>query len=117
MLEVALVLAVAGALSLFALAAVALGAAALAAIGSAILLLGLAIGTPTGFWYHVVLYRMLAPRIALPPRWWWSPSDLHRHLTDAERRRIEPWYRIGGAGFVLCIAGGLAALAGLLASR
>jgi len=43
-----------------------------------------------------------------------SPSELHVHLTDAERRRIYQWYRSGGVGFVLSVVGGLAAIAGLL---
>jgi hypothetical protein len=43
-----------------------------------------------------------------------SPSVLHIHLTDVERRRINLWYRLGGVGFVLSVVGGLAAIAGLL---
>jgi len=76
--------------------------------------LGLAVGVPTGFWYHVILYRIVSPKMPLPRRWWMSPSELHVHLTDAERRRINRWYRIGGVGFVLSVVGGLAAIAGLL---
>jgi hypothetical protein len=76
--------------------------------------LGLAVGVPTGFWYHVILYRVVSPKIPLPRRWWMSPSELHVHLTDAERRQIYWWYRIGGVGFVLSVVGGLAAIAGLL---
>jgi hypothetical protein len=76
--------------------------------------LGLAVGVPTGFWYHVILYRVVSPKIPLPRRWWMAPSALHVYLTDAERRRINRWYRIGGVGFVLSVVGGLAAIAGLL---
>jgi hypothetical protein len=88
-----------------------------AAIGLGTLLLGLVMGVPTGFWYHVILYRTLAARMPLPRKWWVSPADLHRHLTNAERRRIKPWYRIGGVGFVLSVVGGLAAIGGLLLGR
>jgi len=35
----------------------------------------------------------------------------------AGRRRIRPWYRLGGIGFVLSVVGGLAAIAGLLMAR
>ena len=87
------------------------------AIGLGTLMLGLVVGVPTGFWYHVVLYRLASARIPLPSTWWLSPANLHRHLTDAERRRIRPWYRIGGVGFVLSVVGGLAAIAGLLMGR
>ena len=83
----------------------------------ATLVLGLVVGVPTGFWYHVVLYRIVSARIAVPRRWWLSPSALHVHLTGAEQRRIWLWYRLGGIGFVLSVAGGLAAIAGLLMAR
>ena len=115
MLEIAVVLiAVAAAGLIVALAAV-VTAGLTTLLGLALLLVGLAVGVPTGFWYHVVLYRLAAPKMPLPPRWWLSPGRLHRHLTAAEQRRIEPWYRIGGVGFVLCVAGGITAIAGLLA--
>jgi len=76
--------------------------------------LGLVVGVPTGFWYHVVLYRVVSPKVRLPRGWWMSPSALHVHLTDAEQRRINLWYRLGGVGFVLSVVGGLVAIAGLL---
>ena len=88
-----------------------------AAIGTGTLALGLLLAVPTGFWYHVILYRCLQSRIPLPRRWWVSPADLHPHLTEAERRRIRPWYRIGGVGFVLSVVGGLSAIGGLLLGR
>ena len=80
--------------------------------GVGILVLGLVVGLPTGFWYHAVLYRLVSAKHPLPRRWWLSPANLHPQLTAAEERRIRPWYRIGGAGFVLCIVGGLAVIAG-----
>jgi len=55
------------------------------------LLLGLVVGVPTGFWYHVILYRIVSAKIAVPRKWWLSPSDLHVHLTDAEQRWIRLW--------------------------
>ena len=76
--------------------------------------LGLLVGVPTGFWYHVVLYRIVSRKVPLPRAWWMAPSALHSQLTDAERRRINRWYRLGGLGFVLSVVGGLAAIAGLL---
>jgi len=33
-----------------------------------VLAAGLLSGLPTGFWYHVVLYRLLARKMALPAR-------------------------------------------------
>lgn len=77
---------------------------------------GLALGLPTGFWYHALLYRILVGRMKLPRRWWLSPGDLHRHLDRDDLRRIKPWYLLGAIGFLLCLGGGLAAAAGLLLS-
>ena len=89
----------------------------IATIGIAVLVLGIVIAVPTGLWYHVTLYRCMRAKISLPRTWWLSPSGLHPHLTDVERRRIDPWYRAGGIGFVLCLGGGVAAISGLLLAR
>jgi hypothetical protein len=94
-----------------------LTSALLTAVGLGVLLLGLALGLPTGFWYHVVLYRVVSAKAPVPRAWWLAPARLHRHLTVGEERRIAPWYRVGGAGFLLAVAGGLTAIASLLAHR
>jgi hypothetical protein len=89
----------------------------IAALGVGALLVGLAMGVPTGLWYHVILYRFVSAKITLPRWWWLSPAALHRHLSAEEARRVYPWNRAGAVGFVLCLAGGLAAIAGLLLAR
>jgi len=114
MLEITLVL---GALAAAALAVAVGTPTLLATLGLATLSVGLALGVPTGFWYHVLLYRCVAGRVSLSPLWWLAPSGLHRHLTDADQRRIRPWYRIGGVGFALCLLGGIVAIVGLLLGR
>ncbi|HEY7533213.1 MAG TPA: hypothetical protein VH681_10590 [Nitrospiraceae bacterium] len=78
---------------------------------------GLLLGIPTGFWYHVALYRKLAPRMPLPPRWWRRPVELHARLTALEFSLIRPWFIAGAVGFVLCCVGGVAAIIGLLVTR
>ncbi len=83
-------------------------------IGLWTLALGLAAGLPTGLWYHVVLYRTLAKKMVLPAKWWVSPGDLHVNLAGEELARVRPWFLIGGIGFALSVAGGIAAIAGLL---
>ena len=114
MLEITLVLTALGAVAL----AGAVGTPTLlAALGLGTLCVGLVLGVPTGFWYHVVLYRCVAGRTRLSPLWWLAPGGLHRHLTDADQRRIRPWYRVGGVGFALCLLGGIAAIVGLLLGR
>jgi hypothetical protein len=87
------------------------------AIGLGTLCLGIVMGVPTGFWYHVVLYRLVSAKVTLPRSWWLSPSQWHGHLSDSERRRVHTWYHIGGVGFVLCVVGGVAAIAGMLMGR
>ena len=117
MLELTLVVTAVVAAGLIGLVATFLTPRFMTAIGLSTLFLGLVMGVPTGFWYHVILYRVVSAKLPLPRRWWLSPSALHTHLTDAEQRRIKPWYRIGGVGFVLSVAGGLAAIVGLLMGR
>jgi hypothetical protein len=117
MLEATLVLGAVAALGLVILLATVLTAPVMIMLALGALLLGLVVGVPTGFWYHVVLYRIVSPKSAVPRTWWLSPSDLHVHLTDTEQRRIRLWYRLGGIGFVLSVVGGLAAIAGLLMAR
>jgi len=114
MAEITLVLA---ALALVALVVTVGTASLLTTFGLGILGLGLVLGVPTGLWYHVVLYRCMAPKRQLSPLWWVSPGALHRHLSAADQQRIAPWYRIGGVGFALCLVGGVAAIAGLLIAR
>jgi hypothetical protein len=114
MLEIALVLATVVAVGVLGFLATILTPRLMTTIGLVTLALGLLVGVPTGFWYHVLLYRVLSPRIRLPPKWWWSPVDLHANLTEQELARLKPWFTIGGIGFVLSLVGGLAAMAGLL---
>lgn len=115
--EIALVLLALLTVGLFGLAATLLTPQLMTTVGLWTLLLGLVTGLPTGFWYHVVLYRLLSSKMTLPARWWWSPVGLHPHLAQADLARIKPWFVLGGIGFLLSLAGGLAAMAGLLLSR
>lgn len=117
MLETTLVLGAVVAVGLVVLLATVFTAPVMIMLALGALLLGLVVGVPTGFWYHVVLYRIVSARIAVPRTWWLSPSALHVHLTAAERRRIRLWNRLGGIGFVLSVVGGLAAIAVLLMVR
>lgn len=82
--------------------------------GLVIFLIGLLEGVPTGFYYHVVLYRTLKGRGKLPAGWWWSPSRFHVHLAPEEFRVVRKWFFLGGIGFLLCIIGGLMAMAGMI---
>lgn len=117
MLEITLVIATVVAVGMVGFLTAILTPRLMTAIGLAMLVLGLLVGVPTGFWYHVVLYRFVSAKMPLPHKWWLSPSDLHVHLAESELSRMKPWYVIGGIGFVLSVAGGMAAMAGLLMIR
>jgi hypothetical protein len=114
MLEIALVLATVVTVGLLGFLATILTPRLMTTIGVVTLAVGLLVGVPTGFWYHVLLYRVLSARMTLPPKWWWAPVDLHPHLTGPELSRLKPWFTVGGVGFALSLVGGLAAMAGLL---
>jgi len=86
-------------------------------IGLVMLLAGLAEGIPTGFWYHVVLRRILIQRGNLPRKWWIHPTRHHGQLTPEEHRRIRLWFVLGGIGYGIAVTGGLAAIVGLLIER
>ena len=114
MLELLLVLGSLVGLCVIALITVAITPQVMIGLGFWVLAIGLLVGIPTGLWYHVTLYRQLAPRTTLPARWWRAPVELHVQLTPGELRRVRPWFLAGAVGFLLCCAGGVAAIAGLL---
>ena len=88
--------------------------AALVQAGALVAALGLALGVPGGLVYHLRLRAALLRRDALPRRWWVEPVRLHRHLSDAERRRVMPPFTLGAAGFVLTMLGCGLVLLGVL---
>lgn len=71
----------------------------------ALLIAGLALGVPTGLWYHVALRRALLRRSPLPARWWLNPPSLHPLLLPDERPGVLRWFYLGGAGFGLTALG------------
>ena len=83
-------------------------------IGLWLLVLGLIEGVPTGFYYHLVLYRILGPKGKLPPRWWISPQRYHVHLDEKERWVVRRWFLLGGIGFIFSVIGGALVFLGLI---
>ena len=79
--------------------------------------LGIVAGVPAGVVYHARLYQALAPRDALPARWWLRPVELHARLLPAERPGVMRWFSVGAAGFVLALVGSVAVAVGLWRSR
>ena len=101
MIETALTLALVALLSAGLLAPW-LWVATAGAVGIAV---GLLLGVPTGFWYHVELGRALRAHGAPPPRWWLRPVSHHDALEPSELARALPWFYLGGAGFVVTVGG------------
>ncbi len=73
--------------------------------GCALIGLGMLLGVPTGFWFHVLLRRVMRERKIVMPMWWLKPMTVYEQLGAQDRRRVMPWLYAGGAGFVLAIAG------------
>jgi hypothetical protein len=73
--------------------------------GLVLLGVGLAVGVPAGLYYHVLLYRFLAPRAQLPPRWWLAPNRLHRALEAHELKVVRRWFIAGAIGFGVSVLG------------
>jgi hypothetical protein len=117
MIEALIVLGLLGALATVGWAAVLVSWPVIAISGAVCSAVGLLLGVPTGFYYHVMLYRCLGPRGLLPARWWWSPVRLHQHLSEAERSRVLPWFYAGGAGFLLIVVGAGLTLLGVLLAK
>lgn len=85
--------------------------------GLACALLGIALGVPTGIYYHLLLYRALAPRGQLPRGWYWHPMRYHDHLLADERPSVTRWMYAGGTGFMLIVLGCAACLFGILLAK
>lgn len=82
--------------------------------GAGLIAFGFVLGVPTGFYYHVALYKRLAPRKALPERWYWSPVRYHALLRDDERSSVLCWFYLGATGFTLIVLGGGVMALGLM---
>ncbi len=82
-------------------------------VGLAVSVVFLVVGSIAGGLYHHRLYACLAPRDALPPRWWIDPTTLHGLLTEDERERTLPAFYVGAGSFALCVLGCVSMLSGV----
>lgn len=78
-------------------------------------LLGLLVGVPAGFYYHLRLRSFLLQRPPLPRRWWLNPTRYNSRLSGPEARRTMPWFWLGAIGFLLSMGGAFVAMLGVLA--
>lgn len=77
----------------------------IASFSLALMLLGFAIGMPSGAYYHVLLRRELHRRGPIPKGWYWRPQQYHHTLEPDASSRLRPWFLLGAAGFGLIILG------------
>jgi ABC-type lipoprotein release transport system permease subunit len=114
MLETLIVLGVVAAMVAAGLVVLSIPAGVLLLAGLLCSLLGLLVGVPAGFWYHVRLRRALLRRPPLPERWWLHPTRFHGELGPAERKPVMPWFYLGAVSFMVCMLGALLAMLGVL---
>jgi hypothetical protein len=84
-------------------------------VGFSSVAVGLLVGLPTGFVYHLKLRACLLRTPPLPRRWWLSPTRLHDRLAEAERGSVLAWCYWGAAGFFSCLFGAAVIVLGLIA--
>jgi len=81
-------------------------------VGGVLTFAGLVGGGGAGIVYHLALRKALVRLEASTAGWLWSPVSRHSLLDEIGRKRVLPWFRIGAAGFFLCLAGiGMVAVA------
>ena len=114
MLETLLVLGLLAALVVGGVVAVVVSWQALVVGGLVLVGIGSVLGIPTGVWYHVALYRCLAPRGELPSGWWVSPVRFHVHLREEEQPEVMRWFFLGGFGFMVMMVGCFVLMLGVL---
>lgn len=83
-------------------------------LGGLLALVGLVGGGGAGIVYHLALRRSLVRLGAQTRGWLWSPVSRHQLLDEQGRREVLPWFYLGAAGFLICVAGIGMVLAALL---
>ncbi len=83
-------------------------------LGALFALVGLVGGGGAGIVYHLALRRSLVRLGAEVSGWLWSPVSRHHLLDEQGRQEVLPWFRVGAAGFFVCLAGIGMMLAALL---
>ena len=78
--------------------------------------IGLVLGLPTGFAYHVQLRRELERCDMLPARWWLQPTAHHVLLDESGRHAIRAMFHLGAGGFAVVSLGCIMVVAGLIRS-
>ncbi len=75
------------------------------AVAAALTLTGLVGGGSAGIVYHWLLRKALV-RLGESTRGWaWAPVSRHGVLDERGRREVLPYFRVGAAGFFVCLAG------------
>jgi len=89
-------------------------ATVLLTLGAAITAVGLTVGVVVGIFYHVALYRALAPMGMLEPGWWWRPASYNTLVPSVNRPVVMSWFYAGVISMAAALAGCSLVLAGIL---
>ncbi|MEK7851311.1 MAG: hypothetical protein AAB275_05470 [Deltaproteobacteria bacterium] len=80
------------------------GAIILAA-GVTLIAIGLILGVPIGFYYHLLLFQRKKLLGLELKGWWISPRRYHEYLPEKERRILNRWFWIGAVFFNIAMIG------------
>ena len=98
----------------FALLVILVPLAVIAGAALTLMGIGLAVGVPSGLYYHVLLRRALKRRGPLPRGWYWNPQQHHEDIDPESVRTLMPWFLAGALGFGLIVLGFIVSVAALL---
>jgi hypothetical protein len=116
MFEIVIVVMLVGLLLLLAVATSLSSWTSLVTLGLSLAFAGLALSLPFGITYHLRLREGLVRCGQLKPRWWLSPTALHKDLDEEGQGRIALPFRLGAAACGLSFLGCVLGIAGLLSA-
>lgn len=80
-------------------------AAIIMTTGTTFIALGLILGIPIGFYYHLLLFQRKKLLGRELKGWWISPRRYHEYLPEKERRILDRWFWIGAVFFNIAMTG------------
>jgi len=86
-------------------------------IGVILITVGLFVGVPIGFRYHLLLFRRRKMFGEGMRRWWLSPQRYHGSLPEKDRKLLDRWFLAGALFFSVAMLGCGLVFVGLMISR
>lgn len=69
------------------------------------LVIGLILGVPIGFYYHLLLFQRKKLLGRELKGWWIYPHRYHEYLPEKERRILNRWFWVGAVFFNIAMIG------------